>query len=143
MRIARDDVLTTAAIMVIAAGVIYLVSFFEAWMSTAGAPPRARPPPNGGRRKNAMPRDFTFEEAAMVVVCVTIGLICGFGGLIYLVRFVSQWAWTRLTWRGPACAREPLVRKKATTQAPDSLTDLVGSRDKSSRAAWSKPLKCL
>jgi len=37
-----------------------------------------------------MPRDFTFEEAAMVVFCVTIGLICGFGGLIYLIRFVSQ-----------------------------------------------------
>jgi hypothetical protein len=35
-----------------------------------------------------MPRDFTFEEAAMVVFCVTIGLICGFVGLIYLVRFV-------------------------------------------------------
>lgn len=36
-----------------------------------------------------MPRDFTFEEAAMVVACVIVGLICGFGGLIYLVRFVS------------------------------------------------------
>jgi hypothetical protein len=30
MRITRDDVLTTAAIIVIAAGVIYPVSFFEA-----------------------------------------------------------------------------------------------------------------
>jgi hypothetical protein len=36
-----------------------------------------------------MPRDFTFEEAATVVVCVTLGLICGFSGLIFLVRFVS------------------------------------------------------
>jgi hypothetical protein len=36
-----------------------------------------------------MPRDFTFEEAAMVVVCVTVGLICGFSGLFLLVRFVS------------------------------------------------------
>jgi hypothetical protein len=30
MRITKDDVLTTAAIILIAAGVIYLVSFFEA-----------------------------------------------------------------------------------------------------------------
>ena len=37
-----------------------------------------------------MPRDFTFEEAAMVVVCVTVGLICGFGGLIWLVGLVSH-----------------------------------------------------
>ncbi len=49
----------------------------------------ARPPPNKERRKDVVPRDFTFEEAAMVVVCVTIGLICGFGGLVYLVRFLS------------------------------------------------------
>ncbi len=34
-----------------------------------------------------MPRDLTFEEAAMVVICMTIGLICGLGGLIYLVQF--------------------------------------------------------
>ena len=30
MRITRDDVLTTMAVIVVAAGVIYLVSFFEA-----------------------------------------------------------------------------------------------------------------
>jgi len=30
MRMTRDDLLTTVAVIVIAAGVIYLVSFFEA-----------------------------------------------------------------------------------------------------------------
>ena len=35
-----------------------------------------------------MPRDFTFGEAAMVVVCVTMGLILGFGGLIILLKLM-------------------------------------------------------
>ena len=35
-----------------------------------------------------MPRDFTFGEAATVVVCVTMGLILGFGSLIFLLKLM-------------------------------------------------------
>ena len=30
-----------------------------------------------------MPRDFTFEEAAIVVICVTLGLLCGLASLSF------------------------------------------------------------
>jgi hypothetical protein len=37
-------------------------------------------------KKDVMPRDFTFGEAAIVVICVTMGLILGFGSLIALLK---------------------------------------------------------
>ena len=36
-----------------------------------------------------MPREFSFGEAAIVVICVVVGLIVGFGGLAYFVRFMA------------------------------------------------------
>jgi len=39
-------------------------------------------------KKDVMPRDFTFGEAATVVVCVTMGLILGFGSLIILLKLM-------------------------------------------------------
>jgi hypothetical protein len=52
------------------------------------APLRARLPPNRPRRKDIVPRDFTFGEAAIVVVGVTMGLILGFGSLMILLKFM-------------------------------------------------------
>jgi hypothetical protein len=33
-------------------------------------------------------RDVSFREAAIVVICITMGIVCGFGGLLYLVRLM-------------------------------------------------------
>jgi hypothetical protein len=35
-----------------------------------------------------MPRDFTFEDAAIVVICVTVGLLGGLGVVFLLVRLI-------------------------------------------------------
>jgi hypothetical protein len=33
-------------------------------------------------------RAVSFREAAVIVICVTLGIVCGFGGLFYLVRLM-------------------------------------------------------
>jgi hypothetical protein len=33
-------------------------------------------------------REVSFIEAAMIVICVTMGLVGGFGGLLYLVMLM-------------------------------------------------------
>lgn len=35
-----------------------------------------------------MPRDFTFEEVAIVVICVTVGLLCGLAGVFLFVKLL-------------------------------------------------------
>jgi hypothetical protein len=35
-----------------------------------------------------MPRDFTFEEAAIVVICLTVGLLGGLASVFLLVRLL-------------------------------------------------------
>jgi hypothetical protein len=38
--------------------------------------------------KDAMPRDFSFEEAAAVVICMTVAMICGIGGVMLVVTLM-------------------------------------------------------
>ena len=33
-------------------------------------------------------RDVSFREAFIVVICMTMGVVCGFAGLIYLVKLM-------------------------------------------------------
>jgi hypothetical protein len=33
-------------------------------------------------------RDVSFREAAIIVICTTMGMVGGFGGLLYLVRLM-------------------------------------------------------
>lgn len=42
--------------------------------------------------KAVVPRDFSFAEAATVVICVTIGLILGSGGVAVLARLLASTA---------------------------------------------------
>ena len=35
-----------------------------------------------------MPRDFSFEEAATVVICMTVAMICGVAGVMFVVTLM-------------------------------------------------------
>jgi hypothetical protein len=44
--------------------------------------------PTDQRKEGCHPRDFTFGEASIVVICVTMGLILGLGSLIILLELL-------------------------------------------------------